>query len=411
MVHTSKISQVIKNINMVTIGAMYCVYENSGYLQESIRRIYDSVDKVLILLNYKPWNGEGEDSVVADTYKQVSEIFDPQSKIVLISQFWNAEDTQRNFGKKILHEMGIKWCLTVDDDELYNYDQLEAVKKILETTDKYVLLIPQKVYWKTPEYCIENNVIAFPALCLADPMKTYFRHARNTIVNGGNWETLPPEIVICHHYSYVRTEEQLQRKIKTFSHATDYSFEDWYENVWCKWTPEMENLHPNPGGKSTFKKAVPVAQTGSVLEPSGCYPGSFLEKALRATDFQKVSNFDFSELKNPQKYEFLSKLLSIGLLGSNKNMTEENSFLVRSVAKKFGWEVSTIDYSDFIYLNNQCTKETASEIVQKVHDFPKKRLIFLDGSIPTDPDFFGLLSKNRPFVKLRSLGVNIVSVE
>ena len=398
----------------MSIGALYCVYENSGYLQESIRRVYDQMDKIIVLLNYKPWNGMGNDLIVEDTYKQVKGIFDPDSKIVLVSQYWESEAEQRNFGKVMLHESGIKWCFTIDDDELYNYDQVEKTKKFLETTDKFVILIPQRVYWKTPEFCIENSVIAFPALCLADPNKTTFSVARNTVVNGGNWETLPPETITCHHYSYVRTDAQLKRKIETFSHATDYSFKEWYEEVWKKWHLGMENLHPNPANKESFKKAVPASQMGSLLEPSGCYPKSSLEFYLRKSDFEKT-DFEFSEISNPEKYKFLTKLLQSvypdevyssggfvfnGIL-SHLQQLDKSRYTTISDESKYG---------NVYYLNSKCSKESATKIYQHCTDGNNMahKLVILDGDIPTNPDFFECLSKNKPFIRLRKNNLKLV---
>ena len=271
---------------MKNIGAVYCVYENSGYLEESIRRIYELMDKIIILLNPKPWNSEGNDAIPKETFGQLSQIFDPLNKIEIVSKYWDSEAAQRNDGKLRLHQAGIKWCLIIDDDEFYNFDALQQVVISLPQSPHYVLLAPHRIYWKTPDYAIENLVGALPAICRTSPTETTFTTARMMHVLGGSWDV---GNLTCHHYSYVRSDAQLKRKIETFSHAHDFSFKDWYEDIWLKWTPEMTNLHPNPADRGSFSKAVPTETITNRLEPSGYYKGSELERWLRASDFIKAS--------------------------------------------------------------------------------------------------------------------------
>jgi len=248
----------------MSIGAQYCVYEDSGTLVESISRSYPVMDKILILLNYDPWCGTANIYSSFDTYKKVREIPDPDNKIILISQHWKTEAIQRNFGKDLLHKMGIKWCMIIDDDELYNPEELSNAIKHLETTPHGVVLVQQQVYWKTREFCIANLTYGMPTFVLSDLSVVHFDYCRNCKVIG-TWETLTPDFIINHHLSYVRTDEQLLRKIETFSHGSEQRqdgqdtvqiWKDWFENIWRKWTLDMTNLHVNPNERHSFSKAV-----------------------------------------------------------------------------------------------------------------------------------------------------------
>lgn len=246
------------------IGAQYCVYEDSGSLVESIGRIYPLMDKILVLLNYGPWCGTANLFSSFETYKKVKEIVDPDNKIILISQHWKTEAIQRNFGKDLLHKMGIKWCMIIDDDEIYNPDELANAIKYLETTTAGVILVRQQVYWKTRKYCIANLTYSMPTFIWSELAKVHFDYCRNCKVNG-TWETLDPDLIVNHHLSYVRTDQQLLRKIETFSHAdeerkdgadTKKIWQDWFENIWCKWTLDMRDLHVNPDERSSFSVAI-----------------------------------------------------------------------------------------------------------------------------------------------------------
>lgn len=252
---------------MTNVGAQYCVYEDSGSLVDSIKRIYPLMDSILILLNYDPWCGVGNIQSSFETYKKVKEIPDPDNKILLISQHWKTEAIQRNFGKKVLHQMGIKWTMIIDDDELYNYDELEYAIKYLETTTSGVVLVHHQVYWKSLDYCIANLSHSMPTFVLSDNSKAWFQYNRNALVDG-TWVTLDPNRIVNHHLSYVRTNEQLLRKIETFSHSDYSNWKVWFENIWLKWTLDMVDLHPNPSDPKSFSKAIEAKKSKYRLKSS-----------------------------------------------------------------------------------------------------------------------------------------------
>jgi hypothetical protein len=47
-----------------------------------------------------------------------------------------------------------------------------------------------------------------------------------------------------HHLSYVRRDSDMWKKVSSFEAAKEFDVQAWYDNVWLKWTPDMENLHP-----------------------------------------------------------------------------------------------------------------------------------------------------------------------
>ena len=241
---------------MNNVGAQYCVYEDTGnFLLESMTRVYPFMDVILVMLNYDPWFGTANIESSFETYKKIMDFPDPENKILLVSQHWKNEELQRNYGKDLLHKMGIKWCMICDDDELYNADELQNAIDYLKTTVAGVVLVHQQMYWKSKDYCIDKLSYSFPTFVLSDNKKAWFNYCRNVKVDG-TWETIKPELIVNHHLSYVRTDKQMLRKVETFSHAKDFSWNDWYENVWCKWTLAMENLHVNPGDKGSISRVM-----------------------------------------------------------------------------------------------------------------------------------------------------------
>jgi hypothetical protein len=53
-----------------------------------------------------------------------------------------------------------------------------------------------------------------------------------------------PSSAILNHFSYVRSNEEMLKKIESFEHSNEFDRMAWYENIWKKWVPSMKNLHP-----------------------------------------------------------------------------------------------------------------------------------------------------------------------
>lgn len=260
---------------MSKIGAVYCVYEDSGFLEESIQRIYSLMDKVVILIGFKPWNGIGNPESPKQTYNKCIGMHDPDKKIEIVSRVWATEHDQRNFGLDYLRNNGIDWCFIIDDDEMYNIGDLKKQlnEKILNSPTHTAFLTPHQIYWKRTDLVIENIQGAMPAFAKTTG-QIRFTDARSIVYNSGEIGVFHPQELVCHHYSYVRTDEQMLRKIAHFSHASP-KLKTWYGNVWMQWTLDMENISPNGECPSAYRKAIPAHQSPFVLEE---YQGPTIEK-------------------------------------------------------------------------------------------------------------------------------------
>lgn len=254
---------------MKTFGAVYVVYENSGYLAESVLRIYPLVKKIVFLVGFEPWYGRGDPAFPQATMKTIYEMYDPDNKFVVIGKKWPSEHAQRNEGLRVLHDLGCDWCLIIDDDEMYNRMELDdAMRRISSATyangEAAAFLVWWIIYWRDRQTAIEGLIGPMPTFVRTKPGSVIFTNARNFSVLEGIYSDMSSDVVVCHHVSYVREPSQMRRKFSWFSHAPDVK-EEWIDKVWLGWTPEMENLHPmNP---SSFKKAVPAETLQWQLEP------------------------------------------------------------------------------------------------------------------------------------------------
>jgi len=241
---------------MKSVGAVYCVYDDSGFLAESVKRVYPLMDKILFLVNFKPWCGDPDPSAVSRTINTITSMPDPDNKIEIISKYWATEADQRNFGTKTLRQAGLAWHAIIDDDEMFNRSELEWLLNAIDINQHACYLINHQIYWKSRDLVMDMDPFALNGVISTIENLCQFHLNRMVMVyNGKTWTSFPGDKVTCHHMSYVRSDEKMLRKIQTFSHANEL-VPNWYEEKWLKWTPEMTALHPmNPAG---FRKVISI---------------------------------------------------------------------------------------------------------------------------------------------------------
>ncbi len=249
---------------MIKIGAVYCVYDASTFLYESVHRIYPLMDKIVFIINTKPWYGEPVQDEPFNTYKKILSIEDPQNKSLILTGTWNNEASQRNDGLKLLKGLDIDWCLIVDDDELYNRSELLSIIGMLQNAEHAAYLIYHQIYWKNRNTIIEGKFGSFPTFTRTNGT-VHFNEDRMILVSEPHtWFTISSNNIMCHHMSYIRSDSEMLRKIKNFSHA-DGVPENWYKEKWLNWNKDTVNLHPSPN--NAFKRAISVSESKYNLDP------------------------------------------------------------------------------------------------------------------------------------------------
>lgn len=206
-------------------------YNESEYIGACIRNWRGLVDKHLVLVSSKPWNGEPvPDDGTADIARKMG------AEVVVSN--WETEAQQRNFG--LAHLYDYDYVFIVDADELYTKDVQAGWLKILETpvdpswrTDKQIpaLRIERMItYWKNSDYVFKPEDGHKPIIAV-DP-KQLFCHEHRQF--GTDYAPLVPGA--CHHFSWAKSDEKVAEKMRSFSHAADIR-QNWYEDVWMKWRP------------------------------------------------------------------------------------------------------------------------------------------------------------------------------
>lgn len=234
------------------VAALYCVYHDDIWLPFSYRSIYPVVERIYFFVSERPWNGPKTDN--AETIECINNLADPDRKVQLIRDDWGDQVAQRNFSLAQAIVDGFQYGMIVDADEIYESEQLwEMLRYAVSRPEVDCWHAKWLTYWKSPQFRIDP-IEPYDPPVLVKLGSCGFVETRNP--QGEKHELIPPSLGLCHHMSYARPDELIQRKIASISAAPQIRPE-WYEEVWKAWDTnhELTDLHPvNP---PFYKRAVP----------------------------------------------------------------------------------------------------------------------------------------------------------
>lgn len=218
----------------MTVAACICVYNETTLLKACLKQFPEWVSKITVLVSELPWFGR-QSETAHKTWEILQEW--PDKRVEAIKMHWKTEQDQRNWG--LGHFSEFDWVLILDADEYFTgegWDVLYGGMSEWRQTD--MIVAPMKTYWKTPEWVWKPADLHMPAVAVR-PRKTAFFDKRQTTTNVHR--ILPIDM---HHFSWVRTDEEVLQKIQNYMHAPDFDGKNWYDTVWKAWEPSMKGLHP-----------------------------------------------------------------------------------------------------------------------------------------------------------------------
>ncbi len=197
------------------------------YLEEDIYH--------LVLVSRKPWHGDYEYD--PDTVHVAIE----HGADLVLTHNWSNQAEQFNYGLEALANEGFEWAIICDADEFYTPIGAEGLfQDIRQAEDDNIVQLrapEMQVYWKHPFYVISNRQTDTPVVAIRTDQNFSDKRTPALSEYGCTYSVL-------HHFSYVRTDEEILKKINSFEHSNEFDKEKWYNLVWKKWTPGMTNLHP-----------------------------------------------------------------------------------------------------------------------------------------------------------------------
>jgi hypothetical protein len=251
-----------------TIGALCCLYDDLTWLEPSIASVYAECDRIYFVINDKPWSGPPRN--LEPTLAAVAGLDDPDGKIRVIRGDWPIEHVQRNAGLDAMAADGMTYCFVHDCDEIFDPADLRAMKATVFASpeiDRWDMR--WFTYWKSARFRIDPPE-AYEPMAFVRIGAGRFSWIRR--VDTPSRRLIDPEIGMCHHMSYARSNAAVHRKISSFSHAHEI-VPGWFNNVWLAWDldPTMTNLHP----------VHPAAYARAIEQPLSELPPVLRDRFLR----------------------------------------------------------------------------------------------------------------------------------
>lgn len=221
---------------------------------EFILRMIDNcapfVDRIYVAYSELPWsayNPHARQRYRNTTDKNILKQSQHVDKIELIEGVWDTDEDQRNACLDRARQDGFDYLIIQDADEFYTAEDYQKnLLEISKKTDWELYVTPWCTFWKTLDYVWENQdgsiIMGYPEFALN--CKTDVRFTRSRRTNAEKHYQLPG---LCFHLSYVRTDEKMYRKIKTWSHGHQFDVDAWYHFKWRRWNETTTDLHPWPG--------------------------------------------------------------------------------------------------------------------------------------------------------------------
>lgn len=230
------------DVEGVTLNKKICVLTNAfreeALIEHCIKQFKPYKLFHLVLSPNTSWNAGLQQDDTPD-------LADKHGASLVIRGDWKTEAQQFNYGLNQLRDYKYVWI--VDADERYHPDQIPEIIGQLENCEAEAVKCFMDVYWKTREYKITPMQTDYPLIAVKPTVN--FAFARSS--SAQDIKFLPQTM---HHLSYVRSDENMMKKIKTFSHHDEFNLDAWYNDKWLKWNPHSLDLHPvNP---PQFKSAI-----------------------------------------------------------------------------------------------------------------------------------------------------------
>lgn len=208
------------------VGLITLAYNEQRFIKPFLEHIPAWVDKKVVLVSTKPWQGESEP--LDDTARIAEDL-----GALVISNNWPDEALQRNTGLDLCEDCD--YVVVLDPDEFLDDAGWEELKHQIEAgyINEAAVIQHQRVFYKDKEVKPHTD---YQQIILVKP-HVRFPFARNI---DRAYQEVPVEL---YHFSWARTDKEIWSKISHYSHADQMDIEKWYKEVWL--SDKTTDLHPN----------------------------------------------------------------------------------------------------------------------------------------------------------------------
>jgi len=232
-------------------------YNQDKWIMRNIENAYPHVDRIYVGYSKYPWNYDPESRFLRLNEFDINIIKNSpyKDKIKIIEGDWTYEFDERNEILYAAKNDGMDYLMIHDADEFYFHNDFEKLKDIVKQypeNDAYA--VRMCVFWKSLDYILIAPPLTADGVTFGGKisgiaevvmnLKTEHKFTHIRYSGAKTYKILDESDLIYYHTSYVLTDEELYRKIKTWAHRNDFDVEKWYQEKWLNWTLEMTDLHP-----------------------------------------------------------------------------------------------------------------------------------------------------------------------
>jgi len=273
----------------VKIVGMLPVYEEADWVEWAVEGIIDFVDFLVIAEGYQgpPYHFRGNRSRdgTLDILRKLKSRYPGKIKFIKCAWGWHVNHGKARTHNRVLNTIakcGLleenNWYFLVDSDEFYTKEQLSEIRKVIENTDKDLLIVHDRMF-------VYNFYYFIPAThgrLIRITKDMFFKPAQFPCYSNGTTYASQTEKVgyvledePMFHYSFVRPNERMIKRIKMEFLARMYKPEvfNWFNKVYMKWSEEnaeeIYRLNEEITGNTGFLFA---GRSSKLQEYTGIHP-------------------------------------------------------------------------------------------------------------------------------------------
>jgi hypothetical protein len=206
------------------------IHYAGDYLKESLQSVVNHVDKMVIAYSYQPSQGHGTSIPCPDNEDY---IFNTCKEVLGDKMIWDraerygAENEHRNV--KYKYSEGFDLILTVDSDEVYKSDELDASFNFaFWGVERFYGIDGFINFWRSFNFACYDGF---------RPIRLENLHRENNSQNLNLKQTI-------YHFSTCQPEPIMRYKYLVFGHAHEVK-NNWLNDVFYKWNPDnqIQDLH------------------------------------------------------------------------------------------------------------------------------------------------------------------------
>lgn len=220
------------------LGVSICAF-NEKQIVPVIKQYEGIADRIMVAISKKPWEGDYEpDDTVIRAVKE--------TKAFVTYQDWRSEHEQRNYLIDALRDMD--YVITSHADTFFTQEDLNSLKA-MELTELHYSTNTY-TYWKDYDTVVYPYPILPTLIVRSDAEYINSLNIKNQVVEPERLD------ITCHHVSWVKSDEEILKKISSYHHAAEVQ-DEWFEKVWKK--DVRENFAPTTSHDfpSTAKHSLP----------------------------------------------------------------------------------------------------------------------------------------------------------